>query len=278
MQFRVIAVVVGLSGLAAACGSGDPSAGGSESAARATEASVTALPPADPSTTAPAPPPLSAPGATTAPAPAPPPTTTPPPTPVPDPSPAPPPPAPVPSTGKPCIVSLHGKGGGGQGEWTGSDGVRHSFPAGNAAGWDGRQWLYYPESGYQAARNIVANDVAAGGCERVIVYGFSNGAAFAAKLYCRGETFGGTAVGYVIDDPVVDHAVEGCARPPVRVVLYWTGGIDQPDGWPCGDWTCEGGSTIGIARYEAAVGLARKPSIHSTHQQYVDPPELHSWL
>ena len=108
-----------------------------------------------------------------------------------------------------------------------------------------------PESGYQAARNIVANDVAAGGCGRVIVYGFSNGAAFAAKLYCRGETFGGTVVGYVIDDPVVDHAVEGCARPPVKVVLYWTGDIDVPDGWQCGDWTCEGGSTIGIANYRS---------------------------
>jgi hypothetical protein len=85
-------------------------------------------------------------------------------------------------------------------------------------------------------------------------------------------------VGYVIDDPVVDHAVEGCARPGVRVVLYWTGDIDQPDGWDCGDWTCEGGSTIGIARYEAAIGVARKPSIHTTHQQYHDPPELHSWF
>ena len=61
-------------------------------------------------------------------------------------------------------MSLHGKGGGGQGEWTGSDGVRHSFPAGNADGWGGLQWLYYPESSYQTARSIVANDVAAGGC------------------------------------------------------------------------------------------------------------------
>ncbi|HUP75886.1 MAG TPA: hypothetical protein VM282_22830 [Acidimicrobiales bacterium] len=187
-----------------------------------------------------------------------------------------PPPTPA-ASGKPCIVSLHGKGGGGQREWTGSDGVRHSFPAGNEDAWGGRHWLYYPESNYQTTRNIVANDVAAGGCGRVIVYGFSNGAAFAAKLYCRGETFG-TIVGYVIDDPVVDHAVEGCARPPVKVVLYWTGDIDQADGWPCGDWTCEGGSTIGIARYQAAIGVGRTPSIHSTHRQYVDPPEFHSWF
>jgi hypothetical protein len=175
-------------------------------------------------------------------------------------------------------VSLHGKGGGAQAEWTGGDGVRHSFPGGNASGWGGRQWLYYPESGYQAARSIVANDIAAGGCGRVVVYGFSNGAAFAAKLYCRGETFGGTIVGYVIDDPVVDHAVEGCRRPAVRVVIYWTGDIDQPDGWDCGDWTCEGGTTIGIARYQAAIGVTPKPSIYTKHQSYYNPPELTSWL
>jgi hypothetical protein len=173
---------------------------------------------------------------------------------------------------------LHGKGGGGQAERTGDDGVRRSFPAGNESGWGGRQWLYYPDTDYQRARTIVADDVAAGRCARVVVYGFSNGAAFAAKLYCRGETFGGTVVGYVIDDPVVDHAVTGCARPAVRIVLYWTGGIDQPDGWPCGDWTCEGDSTIGIARYEAAIGVVRKPSIHKTHQQYGDPPELRDWV
>ncbi|MEO5843154.1 MAG: hypothetical protein ABIQ73_17455 [Acidimicrobiales bacterium] len=186
-------------------------------------------------------------------------TTRPPTTTTPPPTTKPPPPVP----GQKCIVSLHGKGGGGQGEWTGSDGVRHSFPAGNAAGWDGLQWLYYPESNHQSARNIVANDIAAGGCARVIVYGFSNGAAFAAKLLCRGETFGGTVIGYVIDDPVVDHAVEGCGRAPVNVVLYWTGDIDVPDGWDCGDWTCEGGSAIGIARYEAALGVTRTPRQHA---------------
>jgi hypothetical protein len=190
-----------------------------------------------------------------------------------DPAPSPPPPA-----GKPCIVSLHAKGGGGQSEWTGSDGVRHSFPAGNAEGWGGLQWLYYPESNYETVRAIIANDIVAGGCGRVVVYGFSNGAAFAAKLYCRGETFGGTVVGFVVDDPVVDHAVEGCSRPLLNVILYWTGGIDVADGWPCGDWTCEGESTIGIARYEAAMGLVRTPSIYNTHRQYADPPELHTWL
>ena len=206
------------------------------------------------------------------------PTTTTPPTTTTSPTTTTPPTTTGPGTGKACIISLHGKGGGGQSEWTGSDGVRHSFPAGNAPGWGGLQWLYFPESNYQVVRTTLANDVEAGGCRRVIIKGFSNGASFAAKLYCRGETFGGTVVGYIVDDPVVDHAVEGCAPAPVKVVLYWTGGIDVPDGWDCGDWTCEGGSTIGIARYEAEVGVARTQSIHTTHLMYVDPPELHSWL
>jgi hypothetical protein len=293
MRFRVIAMLVGLAGFATACGSDDLSVSGSASGAAAASAasqdeavasttgstSTTTVPAAEMTAT-------TAPAATTVaparPAGDPAPTTAPPPPPTAPvttvPPPPPPPPPPVAATGKACIVSLHGKGGGGQGEWTGNDGVRHSFPGGNAAGWGGRQWLYYPESGYQEARNIVANDVAAGGCGRVIVYGFSNGAAFAAKLYCRGETFGGTVVGYVIDDPVVDHAVEGCARPPVKVVLYWTGEIDVADGWQCGDWTCEGGSTIGIAKYQAAIGVVRKPSIYTTHRQYGDPPEFHSWI
>ena len=66
----------------------------------------------------------------------------------------------------------------------------------------------------------------------------------------------------------------------MKVVLYWTGGINVPDGWDCvaGDWTCEGGSAIGIARYEAAVGVGRKQSIYTDHRMYVDPPELHSWF
>ena len=290
MHSRVVLGVVGLTAILASCGSVEPDAIAAADRAAPTEIVVPTSLSAVTTTTASAGPATTAAATTTATetrdtAPAvtvatttndPPPTTVPVAAPPPPPpTTAAPPPAPV---GKSCVVSLHGKGGGPGPEWIDGNGVRHSFPGGNAPGWGGLQWLYYPASNYQTARNIVANDVAAGGCGRVIVYGFSNGAAFAAKLYCRGETFGGAVIGYVIDDPVVDHAVEGCVHPPVKVGLYWTGGIDVADGWPCGDWTCEGDSTIGIARYEAAIGVIRKQSPYTTHRPYSDPPEFHSWF
>ncbi len=123
------------------------------------------------------------------------------------------------------------------------------------------------------------NAIDGAGCGRVIVVGFSNGGAFAAKLYCRGENFDGRLARVIVDDPVTDHAVEGCAPAAgVRVTLYWTGALEgqaQP-GWNCAaaDWTCEGGSTIGIGAYAGALGTSAKRSIMSGHAAYADPPEL----
>src|SRR4029077_1488760 len=105
------------------------------------------------------------------------------------------------------------------------NGVSIISPDGNAEGWGGRQWLYFPDREYAAALKVVEDAVA--GCGQVIINGFSNGAAFAAKMYCRGETFGGRLVRFVLDDPVVDAAVQGCAPDPsVGVTLYWTGALE----------------------------------------------------
>lgn len=181
-----------------------------------------------------------------------------------------------------CIVRLHGKGGGASGTEQLGEGLLEVEPGGNAAGWGGRQWLYFPESGYAAARAIVQQAIDENGCGPVVLYGFSNGGAFAAKLYCRGETFGGRVRGVVIDDPVVDHAVNGCAPARgVRVALYWTGDLEgtaQP-GWDCGsgDWTCEGGTTIGIDAYQGALGVSRKQSPNRSHSPYWNAPELNAW-
>lgn len=195
--------------------------------------------------------------------------------------------APAPTTTAPattapatrCIVRLHGKGGGGGPTTSGPGGVKNVNPGGNAPGWNGRQWLYYPDSGYTAARDIVARAIADEGCGRTIVKGFSNGASFAAKLACRNERFGNTVIGYIVDDPVVDRAVEGCARGDLKVALYWTGDINQPPGWDCikPDWTCEGGVAIGIDAYQRALGVERTQSPHRSHREYSDPPELQSW-
>jgi hypothetical protein len=219
---------------------------------------------------APAVPPLAAPS-TTVPPPAAPPSIAPP-------SIAPPPlAAPV---GVRCFVRLHGKSGTGEATIIDSAGVTVVSPTGNVAGWGGRQWLYYPESSYQAARSIVDNAISGANCGRVVLYGFSNGASFAAKLLCRGETFGNRLVGVIIDDPVTDHAVEGCARSAgVHVALYTTGAIDMSAGWDCrpDDWTCEGGTTIGTAAYAAAIGVGRQASIRTTHEGWDTPPERTAW-
>jgi hypothetical protein len=202
-------------------------------------------------------------------------------------APAPPPPAPpreeVQSApgGTRCLVRLHGKGGDGSGT-SSRGGITVIQPAGNASGWGGRQWVYFPDATYRAARNGVAAAIDAEDCGQVIVYGFSNGAGFATKLYCRGETFGSRLVAVVVDDPVTDHGADACAPARgVRVTLYWTGALagQAPAGWRCedADWTCDGGTSVGIDAYQSNLGVTRKRSPNSGHQPYDDPPEINAW-
>jgi pimeloyl-ACP methyl ester carboxylesterase len=179
------------------------------------------------------------------------------------------------------VVLLHGKGGAALGSSVTGD-ITYLRPGGNADAWGGRQWLYFPEDRYQQMRALLAGEIGRAGCGQVIVQGFSNGAAAAAKLYCRGEGFDDRVTGYIIDDPVPDHAVEGCKPTSgVRLRLYWTGGLSvATDGWPCAtqDWTCEGGRTIGIEKYGRALGADVKKSIHTTHAEYPSPPEQTAWF
>ena len=190
--------------------------------------------------------------------------------------------APAAPAGVRCEIRLHGKGGAGSSTTT-SNGVKVVQPTGNGSGWGGRQWLYFPENRYAEARKIVTDAIAREGCERVVLNGFSNGGAFAAKLLCRGENFDGRLAGVMIDDPVTDNAVTGCAPAAgVPKVLYWTGALegDAVAGWQCskGDWTCEGGTTLGIRAYSAAVGVAATPSPNSGHERNTRAPEPARWL
>jgi hypothetical protein len=178
-----------------------------------------------------------------------------------------------------CVVRLHGKGGTGAPTTTAGD-VTVIAPTGNSDGWGAKQWLYFPAAQYDGARAVIADAVA--GCGPIIVDGFSNGASFAAAMYCRGETFGGRLVRVILDDPVTDHAVDGCdPDPSVAVTLYATGALEKtaPPGWRCaqGDWTCEGGETLGIEAWSEALGVPRQQSPHTDHQPYADPPELSAW-
>lgn len=181
-----------------------------------------------------------------------------------------------------CVIRLHGKGGAGA-PTTRTETSATVNPAGNAAGWGGRQWMYFPDSDYAAARRLVADAITREACNRVVLNGFSNGAAFAAKLYCRGETFEGRIVGVLVDDPVTDHASEHCAPASgVAVALYFTGALEGPaqPGWDCGaaDWTCEGGSTVGIRAYAAALGVAVQASPNHEHAPFLAAPEPGAWL
>jgi pimeloyl-ACP methyl ester carboxylesterase len=190
-------------------------------------------------------------------------------------------PGPTPQRNAKCVVLLHGKGGGAQAS-TVAGGIEYLRPGGNGNGWGGREWRYFPEDRYQQVREAVARALDSRGCARAVIQGFSNGGAAAAKLYCRGEDFDGRVVGYLIDDPVPDHGVVGC-RPAagVRVKLSATGALSVAnDGWRCAsqDWTCEGGSTIGIERYARELGTEVTRSIHTTHTEYETPPEPVEWL
>lgn len=160
-------------------------------------------------------------------------------------------------------------------------GIRHLHPNGNAPGWGGLQWLYFPDDDYSFVRVIVGGIIEQNACRRVIIHGFSNGAAAAGKLFCRGETFEHRVIGYVLDDPVPDHGVEPCTPAgSVKMRLYWTGALAQAsDGWSCksADWTCEGDTTIGITKYARAVGVSVTPSIHKNHEEYRNPPEYRTW-
>jgi hypothetical protein len=186
---------------------------------------------------------------------------------------------PAPS-GKKCIVHLHGKGGHGSPTSVQGD-VTHLYPEGNAAGWEARQWLYFPENRYEETKGIVAAAISGAGCGRVIVHGFSNGASATAKLYCHAERFGNTLVGAIIDDPVPDHGVEPCRRPRgVKVRLYVSGALkDTVEGWPCkkADFTCDGATTIGVPRYAEHLGTVATPSAHKKHEEYAAPPEYQAW-
>jgi len=153
-------------------------------------------------------------------------------------------------------------------------------PTGNADGWGAKQWLYFPADQYDAARAVVATAVES--CDQIIVDGFSNGASFAASLYCHGETFDGRLVRVIVDDPVTDHAVDGCRPDPsVAVTLYATGALESqaPAGTKCAglDWTCQGGETLGIEAWSRALGVPRQQSAHTDHQPYLDAPELSDW-
>jgi hypothetical protein len=68
----------------------------------------------------------------------------------------------------------------------------------------------------------------------------------------------------------------------VRVQLYWTGALEHaaPPGTSCAtlDWTCEGGTVVGIDHFAASLRTVPTASPFTTHTWYRDAPELREWL
>jgi hypothetical protein len=178
-----------------------------------------------------------------------------------------------------CVVRLHGKGERGAATDT-SGPVAIVSPTGNADGWGGRQWAYDTDERYASALAVVRT--ASARCTRVVLHGFSNGGAFVAKLTCRGDSLEGRLAGVVVDDPVPDAGVVPCAPAAgVKVALYWTGALTQAvAGWSCAeqDWTCQGGTTIGIESYAAALGVPAQTSPQKEHAPNRAAPELTAWF
>lgn len=184
------------------------------------------------------------------------------------------------STGA-CLVRLHGKSETGASPQA-ANGYVELAPTGNEPDGDGHMWIYFPEDSYAEARQSVVEAIDEASCEQTVLNGFSNGAAFAATLYCRGETFGNRVVGVVVDDPVPDEGVVDCsAADGVEVALYWTGALEDVEaGTDCGSvgWICAGGRVLGIDDYADALGTPILASPYDEHIWYRDAPELVSWL
>ncbi|MEO0493173.1 MAG: hypothetical protein AAF081_07145 [Actinomycetota bacterium] len=181
-----------------------------------------------------------------------------------------------------CLLLLHGKGSDGAPPRVDGDRLVIS-PRGNANGWDAYQWEYRTADDYADARAVVLNVLNQAQCLRVVIHGFSNGAAMTAALACDAEFHGGPVVGYVVDDPVTDDVPIGCTPDPdAEVALYWTGAL--PDtagpGTSCAsvDWTCLGDTVRSIDDYAADLGVDWQASIHDDHRRYDDPPELDRWF
>lgn len=230
------------------------------------------------------PPPTAIPTATAAPEPTataePEPTATPEPTEAPAPTPE-PTEAPVqdavhPIPGEGCVVFIHGAGWSGAPyteDWgdktfiwpySGNDEFPHFWL------YDGPYLTYGDDdTAYDAAVANIRTSIDANNCGPVMITGASNGGAFLAKMYCRGEDFGGRLWAVHVDDPVPDAGVLNCTPSPTVIRTMFThstqlveeaaalpGGICSATTSMYGSWYCEDDRALTLAEYEAAIGEA----------------------
>jgi hypothetical protein len=199
--------------------------------------------------------------------------------------------------GAACILYLHGAGTTDAGyveDWA-DEGILFLVPQSPNAEWP-HFWLYdgqyevYTDSDapFDELTAFLTAELDRNNCGPVMLYGASNGAGFAAKLYCRGQDFGGRVWSVMVDDPVPDAGVVGCSpSPSVQRTLFTHSAEIAGDAelfeddrcsrsptlrWP---WYCEDDIGFGVAEYEAHIAQTS----HLTRDEHVgaNPPEYNFW-
>lgn len=179
-----------------------------------------------------------------------------------------------PIAGEGCVVFLHGAGWSGDPyteDWgdktfiwpySGNDEFPHFWL------YDGPFLTYGDDdTAYDAAVANVRAHLDDNNCGPVMITGASNGGAFLAKMYCRGEDFGGRLWGVHVDDPVPDAGVLNCNPSPTVIRTMFThstqlveeaaalpGGVCSATDSMYGSWYCEDDRALTLAEYEAAIG------------------------
>ncbi len=181
-----------------------------------------------------------------------------------------------------CLVQVHGRSeeGAAPRELRDYAVLRPDGNAPNEGG--GRKWTYDTDEAYSDSLDRITQVVDDAACQAVVLHGFSNGGGLTGALLCRGETLDGRLVGAIVDDPVPDDSSPCRPDPSVKIVVFWTGGLEKATpGRSCAElgWTCAGNDRlVGIDEYAARLGVSVTPSVHDEHLVYGDAPQIEQWL
>lgn len=180
--------------------------------------------------------------------------------------------------GQRCNIFLNGAGtweGQADQNWTDLDLIhitpeKPDSPNRNFWKYDGpHDFAYDPDSVsdqavYDGLVQYISDQLDDRDCGPTFIAGGSNGGAFAAKMYCDGQDFGGRAWGYHIDDPVMDNGVLGCdPSPNIQTVMFThsqemqedaAGAVDSRCSNIMWQWYCEDDTTMTVEDYQTTTG------------------------
>lgn len=189
------------------------------------------------------------------------------------------------ATGTPCVLRLHGNSGSGgidpdtmvNGPYYAGGAITLLDPISPTTTDENTWWEFDGPYGvysdndehYVALRDFLTEYVDGFDCGPILVWGLSGGAMMAAKLYCKGEDFGGRVWGYYFADPPLDASVVGCTPPDRDDIRTWfvqsQEFIDfatdyvEIDGGACPvaewGWYCEDGTALLPEEYYAQLGM-----------------------